>query len=167
MGLARNALAFTLLAGGIPVVYQGQEQHLAGGDVPGCRKALWLSGYDTSAPLYKHIAYLNQIRNHTVVYRSVYLAAQTHVLNYTTDVIRPRKDIVRVMLTSKGDGDWSVQLTAIDMGFASGARVLYMLSCNKYQATYQGEVAAWVKGGGPVMLLEEWVLKGSGICGYQ
>ena len=45
MSLVKNALAFSIMSDGIPVVYQGQEQHFAGGDDPGCREALWLSGY--------------------------------------------------------------------------------------------------------------------------
>ena len=44
MSLVKNALAFTTLGDGIPVIYQGQEQHFSGGDDPGCREALWLSG---------------------------------------------------------------------------------------------------------------------------
>jgi alpha-amylase len=43
MSLVKNAMAFVALGDGIPVVYQGQEQHYQGGDDPGCREALWLS----------------------------------------------------------------------------------------------------------------------------
>lgn len=44
MSLVKNAIAFTMLGDGIPVVYQGQEQHFSGGADPGSREALWLSG---------------------------------------------------------------------------------------------------------------------------
>lgn len=43
LSLAKNALAFTVLGDGIPIVYQGQEQQFAGGDDPWCREALWSS----------------------------------------------------------------------------------------------------------------------------
>jgi len=42
--LVKNALVFNMLSDGIPIVYQGQEQHFNGGDDPGCREALWTSG---------------------------------------------------------------------------------------------------------------------------
>lgn len=45
LSLVKNAMAFTIMSDGIPIVYQGQEQHYEGGDDPGCREALWLSGY--------------------------------------------------------------------------------------------------------------------------
>jgi alpha-amylase len=44
LSLAENAIAFLILGDGIPIMYQGQEQHFEGGDDPGCREALWLSG---------------------------------------------------------------------------------------------------------------------------
>ena len=63
MALAKNAIAFQMLADGIPIVYQGQEQHFDGSSTPTQREQLWKSGYDTSAVLYKHIARLNAIRH--------------------------------------------------------------------------------------------------------
>ena len=44
ISLVKNALAFSIMSDGIPIIYQGQEQHLEGGDDPGCREAVWLSG---------------------------------------------------------------------------------------------------------------------------
>ncbi|KAH0140840.1 alpha-amylase, partial [Aureobasidium melanogenum] len=62
MSLAKNAIGFAMLADGIPIVYQGQEQHFDGGSTPQQREQLWKSGYDTSAELYKYITKLNAIR---------------------------------------------------------------------------------------------------------
>lgn len=64
LALAKNVLTFTILFDGVPMIYQGQEQHLDGAGSPENREALWLSGYDTSAPLYKLITKLNKIRKH-------------------------------------------------------------------------------------------------------
>lgn len=44
MSLVKNAIAFTILSDGIPIIYQGQEHHLDGGDDPFCREAIWLTG---------------------------------------------------------------------------------------------------------------------------
>lgn len=53
LSLVKNAMAFTIMSDGIPIVYQGQEQHFAGGDDPGCREALWSSGYATPSHKYR------------------------------------------------------------------------------------------------------------------
>ncbi|CAD0112972.1 unnamed protein product [Aureobasidium uvarum] len=62
MSLAKNAIGFAMLADGIPIVYQGQEQHFSGASTPAQREQLWKSGYDKNAILYKHISKLNAIR---------------------------------------------------------------------------------------------------------
>jgi alpha-amylase len=42
ISLAKNVIAFTILADGIPIIYYGQEQHYAGGNDTDNREALWL-----------------------------------------------------------------------------------------------------------------------------
>jgi alpha-amylase len=51
VSLIKNAIGFTLLADGTPIIYQGQEQQFSGADVPRNREALWLSGYNTGSTL--------------------------------------------------------------------------------------------------------------------
>lgn len=54
-----------LTADGIPVVYYGIEQHLGGNVEPFFnRQALWESGYDEDASIYKLFASLNLLRRH-------------------------------------------------------------------------------------------------------
>lgn len=54
------------------MIYQGQEQHFGvetppnKAGTPANREALWLSKYDTSAPLYKLTATLNKIRKQAI-----------------------------------------------------------------------------------------------------
>ena len=60
--LFKNALAFVILARGIPIVYYGSEQGYAGGADPANREDLWRSGFDTDADLYKFIASLSKAR---------------------------------------------------------------------------------------------------------
>ncbi|KAI9686306.1 MAG: hypothetical protein M1820_010662, partial [Bogoriella megaspora] len=55
LAAAQNLIAYTILADGIPILYQGQEQHYSsygGSGDPFNREALWFSGYNTTAPLY-------------------------------------------------------------------------------------------------------------------
>ncbi|KAI3394402.1 hypothetical protein diail_2814 [Diaporthe ilicicola] len=62
IALTKNALAFTLLFDGIPIIYQGQEQHFSGQNDPWNRERLWTSGYNEDAELYRWIARLNAAR---------------------------------------------------------------------------------------------------------
>ncbi|KAG8170038.1 hypothetical protein KVR01_000783 [Diaporthe batatas] len=62
MALTKNALAFTLLFDGIPIIYQGQEQHFSGQNDPFNRERLWTSGYNEDSELYRWIAKLNAAR---------------------------------------------------------------------------------------------------------
>ncbi|KAF2260037.1 Dioscin-alpha-L-rhamnosidase precursor [Lojkania enalia] len=166
LSLAQNALAFTVLSDGIPILYQGQEQHFSGGDDPGCREALWLSQYNTDSPLYKQIAYLNQIRNHISSQHPSYLTYQTRVLSYTADVIQLRKDAIRTILTNQGEQGGTYTLTTQGMEFTAGETVVDVLTCAKYNATEGGEVDIKMDGGKPSALVPGSQLTGSQLCQY-
>ena len=60
--LLKNALAYVLLARGIPIVYYGTEQGYAGGADPANREDLWRSNFNTNADLYQAIKKLNAAR---------------------------------------------------------------------------------------------------------
>lgn len=67
--LAKNIIAYTILADGIPIIYEGQEQHynaLGGSSVPYNREAIWYSDYNTEATLYQFIKTLNTIRTYAI-----------------------------------------------------------------------------------------------------
>jgi alpha-amylase len=57
----KNALTFSLLARGIPIVYYGSEQGFGGGADPGNREQLW-TNFDTSTDMYVFIKTLNAAR---------------------------------------------------------------------------------------------------------
>jgi alpha-amylase len=63
VALTKNAIAFTILQDGIPIIYQGQEQFFRGGDVPADREALWTSQYSTTSTFYTFIKQVNSLRN--------------------------------------------------------------------------------------------------------
>lgn len=91
MSLVKNAMAFTMLADGIPIIYEGQEQHYSGGGTPNEREAIWLSNYDTGAPLYAHVGLLNQIRNHAISQDSGYLLYKAFPIYSDDTTIAMRK----------------------------------------------------------------------------
>jgi alpha-amylase len=61
--LLKNALAFVILARGIPIVYYGTEQGYAGGNDPANREDLWRSKFDTNSDLYQTISRLSKARS--------------------------------------------------------------------------------------------------------
>ena len=60
--LLKNALAFTILGRGIPIVYYGTEQGYSGGQDPANREDLWRSGFNTGSDMYQAISKLSAAR---------------------------------------------------------------------------------------------------------
>lgn len=82
---------------GIPIVYQGQEQHFSGGDDPANREALWPSRYDTTAELYEHIQAVNGLRAHAIAAEgSAYTSYQAYPIQQADHILAVRKGAVVV-----------------------------------------------------------------------
>ncbi|OTB00687.1 glycoside hydrolase family 13 protein [Hypoxylon sp. CI-4A] len=62
LGLLKNALAYVILARGIPIVYYGTEQGYSGGADPANREDLWRSSFSTDAEIYQAISKLSAAR---------------------------------------------------------------------------------------------------------
>ncbi|KAG0635963.1 glycoside hydrolase superfamily [Tuber brumale] len=78
--LLKNALAYTMLARGIPILYGGTEQAYGGGNDPANREDLWRSKYNTSGDLYTFIQKLMGVKR---VFGG--LGRNDHVHIYITD----------------------------------------------------------------------------------
>ncbi|KAF2171951.1 glycoside hydrolase family 13 protein [Zasmidium cellare ATCC 36951] len=169
MSVAANAIAWTILTDGIPIIYQGQEQHLAGGDDPGSREAMWLAengSYDNTSQLHNTTAYLNQIRTWTVQHSEGYTHYKNVVLNYSDTQIAIRKDVMRFILTFAGVGQPRGTYTTIGGGFSPNSSVVDVINCKAYTANSAGEVTADVGGGAIVVMMQADFIKGSEMCGY-
>jgi alpha-amylase len=57
-----NALLFLFTAEGIPCIYYGTEQELAGGNDPANREDLWGTGFDTGTSTYRWIQRITRMR---------------------------------------------------------------------------------------------------------
>lgn len=62
--LLHNAILFQFTAQGIPCVYYGTEQGLAGGNDPANRERLWDTGFDPTHPTFTWMQKLARIRRH-------------------------------------------------------------------------------------------------------
>lgn len=164
--IAENALAFTLLGDGIPIIYYGQERNLPGGNDPYNRAATWLqqNGALTQVSLYDYAARLNKIRSWAIKQSSGYTTYGTYVLNWSGNQISVRKDVIRTILTNAGQDQASDTYTTDGAEFAKGATVVDLISCKTYTADDEGDVTVNVGGGAVVALMEDSVAQGSGIC---
>jgi alpha-amylase len=129
MQLAKNAASFTMLSDGIPIIYNGQEQHFSGVSQNGQnREAIWLTGYDTTAPLYTHIAMLNKIRNWFVAmaneepYWSGYWKFKCSIIYSDDHVLALRKGVAgyRMVSITNNYGTATKTYVSLPSSFAPG-----------------------------------------------
>ncbi|KAI4851886.1 putative alpha-amylase [Aureobasidium sp. EXF-8846] len=169
LALAKNAIAFAMLADGIPIVYQGQEQHFDGSATPTQREQLWKSGYDTTAVLYQHIARLNAIRHLAIQIDDGYLSYNAFPVWTDTHTIVMRKgnndtQVVGVFNNFGANGYGNLTLPGTSSGFDAGMEVTDVLACDKFTTDGKGDLGINIKGGVPMVLYSSQQLEGSGIC---
>ena len=148
VALLKNALAFTLLSDGIPVIYYGAEHQFTGLKDPDNREALWPTGYKTDGPLYTALAAMNAARNAIAAnvdysYWSPYWTWKSKFIMPPEDVIAVRKgydhSIVAVM-TNVGAAAADIgPLTISDTNFLEGDLVVDVLTCTTQTAGQYGE----------------------------
>jgi alpha-amylase len=170
ISLAKNAIAFTMLSDGIPIIYEGQEQHLNGGGVPNNREAIWLSGYDTSAELYAHITLLNQIRSEAIKQSTTYVTYQADATYSDDSTIVTRKgdagyQIIGVFSNLGANGNsYTLTLSSADTGFMDNEQVIEVLSCTAYTTDSNGNLNVIMASGLPRIFYPRINLGGSGVC---
>ncbi|OCF41740.1 hypothetical protein I317_04444 [Kwoniella heveanensis CBS 569] len=71
--LIKNAMVYPFVNDGVPILYQGQEHGLTGGDDPMNREAIWLQGYDIQSATYTTIQALNDARRKAIASHPLYL----------------------------------------------------------------------------------------------
>lgn len=153
--LAANAISFTMLADGIPIIYQGQEQHFHGGQDPHNREAVWLSGYDKSAPLYELITTLNTIRATAAGNDQKYLTSLQvpAYVDPNTIALRKGSDGSAVLGVYSNVGtngsDYTVTVSGPSSGFKPNSTAIDLLSCKNVTVAADGSVEVSISGGHP------------------
>lgn len=154
MSLDKNAIAFTMLKDGIPIIYQGQEQHYSGSGTPNQREAIWLSGYSTASTLYTFISTLNALRSQAIAQDSTYLSYQAYPVYSDSNTIVMRKgytgyQVIGVYTNVGSSGYKSLTLTSSMTGFTAGQSLVDVLSCTAFTADYSGNLAVTLSSGLP------------------
>ncbi|KAF9249089.1 CAZyme family GH13 [Penicillium roqueforti] len=170
IAMAKNVLVFTMLFDGIPMIYQGQEQHLKGNSVPVNREAIWLTKYDTNAVLYQLIAKLNRIRNHAALLGTNYFEDSTHTiyqgaseLGFTKGV--QGRQVVMVLSTQPStSGAYNLDMAVT---YNAGTVIMDVLNCKNYTVDNQGLLRVDMNKGEPRVFFPTQYMEGSGLCGYS
>ncbi|KAK5133600.1 hypothetical protein LTR08_007548 [Meristemomyces frigidus] len=171
LSLAKNVAAFILMSDGIPIMYQGQEQHLAGGTVPFTnREPLWETGLDIFAPLYQQTANLNTLRKHVIETSPTFTTIQSNVTYQQDDCMVLRRgaegaQIISIFTNGGEDAASSdLQLSASDHGYPSGTNLTEVLTCACYVVDGNGQLTVHMEGGAPKVLYPSASLSNSSLC---
>ena len=169
LSLVKNALTYTMLYDGIPIIYQGQEQHFGGGVAPNNREALWFSNFSTTAPLYGWIANLNAVRARAIAQDKNYLPSKAAIIHADQRTVAFRKGPDGAQLVSAyanvGAGNtFAFTLSANQTGFKAGDKLLELTRCNATTVGADGNLAVLSTTGEPLVYYPVAQLAGSGIC---
>ncbi|KAK5168129.1 uncharacterized protein LTR77_006697 [Saxophila tyrrhenica] len=172
LAAAKNLIAHTLLSDGIPILYEGQEQHFSasgsdnGGNDPYNREAVWTSGYDTDAELYQLVTKLNAARSAAIADNVArpYLHYQSETLYADDSTLATRKGKMVTVLTNCGsEGDsYTVEF---DAKYQPNKKLTEVLTCETAQADGEGKIEVEVTKGEPKVYYPTERLGGSGVCG--
>ncbi|KAI5849897.1 glycoside hydrolase superfamily [Tricharina praecox] len=145
----KNALAYTLLARGIPILYGGTEQGYTGGSDPANREDLWRSGYSTTGDLYGWIKKAMAAKT-----AAGGLGANDHSHLYTTSTAYAfsRAGGKLVVLTTNG-GSGTSGTHCFNTNVASGTVFTSALGTATYTAGSNGNICVTVSNGQPEILL--------------
>ncbi|KAK5113812.1 hypothetical protein LTR62_003196 [Meristemomyces frigidus] len=169
LALAKNIITYTFLADGIPIVYQGQEQHMNGDISPYMNRApLWETGYNTSAVLYQHIATLNRFRQHVVHTSTNYTTYLNEVIYQDMHSIGMRKgydgEQAITVLNNNGVGAAYFELPIAGHGFEPGTLLREVLTCTTLTVNETGYLNVPMFAGTPKVFYPEQLMVNSSLC---
>ncbi|KAJ5690457.1 glycoside hydrolase superfamily [Penicillium macrosclerotiorum] len=168
--IAKNTLTFTILFDGIPMIYQGQEQHFNGTGQPENREAVWLSSYNNGTELYHLIATLNRIRKHAYSLDPGYLDLPTRTVFQGGSELGFYKGVegrqVLMLLSTQGINGGSYPV-GMPVSFNAGTAVTEVLGCTAYEVDDVGQLTVNMAKGEPRVFFPSHLMEGSGLCGYS
>ena len=166
--LDKNAVGYVMLADGIPIIYEGQEQHFSGGSVPNNREVIWTTGYATTDPMFSHITTLNTLRNWAIKVDSGYATYKLYPIYQDGNTIATRKGTDGTQMigvfSNLGSGGSEYTLTLSGTGYTSGQVVMEIFTCTEVTTDSSGDIAVPMASGLPRVFYPVSALSGSGIC---
>ncbi|RHZ70159.1 hypothetical protein CDV55_102065 [Aspergillus turcosus] len=173
MALAKNVVTFNILFDGIPIMYQGQEQHLHGSYYANNsnREAIWLTGYNTDAELYKLTATLNRIRKHAYNLDNNYINIETYPIYQGSSELAFRKGVegrqTIMLLSTQGANQKETYPLYMPVAYNPGVVAMDVLNCVNYTVNEAGQLIVPMEKGEPRVFFPANLMPGSGLCGYS
>lgn len=169
LALRKNAIAYSFISDGIPVLYQGDEQSFAGAtDDPDNREALWTSGFDKSAPLYQIVRKLNKLRSWVGRHDTSYWIPKTTIFwsdPHTMALRRGSNGIFVVAILTNGGGNLTMREVNVQRsGYVAGTILIDIIACEEVAVGKDGALRVTMADGNPKVLLPIEHLGWSGIC---
>ncbi|KAF2859850.1 glycoside hydrolase family 13 protein [Piedraia hortae CBS 480.64] len=172
LSLAQNVAASVIMYDGIPVVYQGQEQHFTGGVEPFTnREALWQTrdGFNVFAPIYQLLATLNTFRRHVMSKDTGYVTTKSSVVQKDQHTLVLRKGgsgqppVVTVLNNLGADAPDTV-VSVTDHGYGQSTALMDVVGCAKFNVDSSGALNVGIQRGLPRVLYPADALKDSTLC---
>ncbi|KAH7815468.1 alpha-amylase [Monocercomonoides exilis] len=140
----KNALAFNILGGSIPLIYYGTEQGFNGGDDPNNREPMWKAGWNKNHELYRFISVASKQRQKIS-------PKESHVERYVDDVFYAfSRGKTLVCTTNKYDDIISRNVTYLPFKQGEKVRELYSGATQTVSEhglsvkIYKGQPQIWV-----------------------
>lgn len=139
---------------------------MSGNSTPFNREAIWLTKYDTTAPLYNLTAQLNKLRSLAIKLSPDYVTTTSDQILVDVNHLCLRKgktgsQIVFCINNQSSKGP-SYQLAV--GGFSPNDQVTEILSCTTATASDKGNITAFMGAGEPKVFFLSNALNGTGIC---
>ncbi|EPT01849.1 hypothetical protein FOMPIDRAFT_162705 [Fomitopsis schrenkii] len=161
-----NAMVYSWMSDGIPIMYYGQEQGFHGNGDPYNREPLWPSGY-ANTTTYQLAAKLNQFRNFLVNGTTNWASTRMEVLTQSEYGIGFRKGDVVTILTNIGSPPKNVSV-AVYTPWTASTSTTDIISCKRYAVGSNGTVFVdYNTGGRPAVFMPDLLLNSSGVCGFS
>jgi len=158
-----NAMTFTFMSDGIPIVYYGQEQGFSGNADPYNREPLWPSNY-TNTTAYQYMTTLNQLRNF-LVNTTDWATENVDVITSNDRAIAFQKGKIVTILTNIGSPAQNFTTIAFKSPWNAGAVTIDVIQCRQFVVASGGYLEVeYTKGGTAVVLAESTFLANSGLC---
>jgi len=158
-----NAMTFSWMTDGIPIVYYGQEQRFTGIHDPGNREALWPSAYEKTSTV-DIITKLNKLRDHLVL-QSDWLRSPAEIISFTESDVVVAKGYVVSIMTNVGSPPANVSANVVNSGYPTGTMLVEVIDCHQMIVGSQGSINVdYLKGGKPNILVPAYYLRYSGLC---
>ncbi|KAK0210481.1 alpha-amylase [Desarmillaria ectypa] len=164
LALVKNAITWSFVTDGIPILYYGQEQGYQGAADPNNREALWLSGYATvNKTLVSHVKTLNAARKSAISLNSSFLTTpMAFIPQENNQAIAISKPPLLTLLTNVGQSGavtWNVPGV-----FEAKQALVDVLTCNQYVVPSDGNMTVSSSDGSPKVLIPSTVA--DQVCGH-